>query len=258
VYDAFDGFRTDNLHMEVVIKSPITLYHSLTEPANYVHLSSDIFNLISQIIALYQSPLGIVPIRRGKLHLADDMDPKPKLSRCIGQIHIVLDAMPLIISYTQELDDANGELGLRGRAELMQLDLVLVQKLQKTMNRSADAAEKENYIHRVVRRWTLEQAEVKLTEVEMRVVKFSPESTLRPTISIEDFENWKLASDFDKCKCWKRFEMIPFMWAPKFVYYRRDDQEVMDLNKSKFGLQLSNVFSGSHSSPMSEKKIEGN
>jgi hypothetical protein len=219
--------------MEIVIKSPVNLYHCLTEPANYIHLSSDIFNLIGQVIALYQSPLGNVPVRRGKLFLADTVDTKPKFGRSIGQIQIVLDAMPLIISYTQELDDALGELGLRGRAEMMQLDLVLVQKLQKTMNRSADAAEKESSIHRVVRRWTLEQAEVKLTEVEVRVVKFSPESNPRARIPKEDFENWKMSSDFEKMNVWKRFEMIPFMWAPKFVYYRRDDQEVVDLNKSK-------------------------
>ncbi|KAJ3025006.1 hypothetical protein HK097_006772, partial [Rhizophlyctis rosea] len=170
-WDAFRGFRSHSMHITLAITSPRSFFSGLTEPMNSLNLSTSTVDRFNRFFQVYQSALTNVPIRRGKVfQKALPQAQKPKLGRAIGTARIVTSMYPLVLGYITELETGGGGVGLRARAEKMDIDMTFVQRI---FNFKGSGEEKEAQMKRKsVSKWNLTAAGTEVTDVELRTVVF--------------------------------------------------------------------------------------
>ncbi|KAI9362419.1 golgi-body localization protein domain-containing protein [Zopfochytrium polystomum] len=244
VFDAYDGFRTSSLHFLIDVQSPREFFSSLSQPINYLSLTNTSLRALLSVIPLYQSPLISIPIHQGKIFTPKGTIFKPKLGRAIGSAHVTGILHPLVVSFMCESEEVC--VGLRCRAEKMEVDMLLEQKPLRV---------RTDLIRAKTTKWTLRASEIIFTELEGRVVQ--PLGNANIEESMDDNEEgdihreWFLTEDrlySDKFT----MRMIPFIWTPKaslfsdwlkklmsipnlqFIYFRRNaDVRQADRDKNR-------------------------
>ncbi|KAI9334430.1 golgi-body localization protein domain-containing protein [Obelidium mucronatum] len=228
VVDSYFGFRSKCIHVVYDIQSPHANFDSQGACANFLSFTNESFHRFMKLIPVYQSPLAIIPIRRGSLfekNIAADVE-KPKLGRSIKTNHIKGSIFPLILSYLCEFEDAAGGVGLRFGSQGMDLDLIFEQKNVTIVKEGFSEASNTT-------RWVLDEAKVEFTEVEGRTLSFGSErfgsenkyQTNSGGIGQQmdiDYKKWFLDIDYNYVT--KHFDMISFVWSPKIRYFKRSEK----------------------------------
>ncbi|KAJ3286998.1 hypothetical protein HDU79_006035 [Rhizoclosmatium sp. JEL0117] len=231
VVDSYYGFRSKCIHVVYNITSPHSGYDKNGASSNFLSFTNDSFRRFVKLIPVYQSPLAIIPIRRGRLWEKTVVLEKPKLGRSIKTNKIKGFMVPLLLSYLCEFEDATGGVGLRFGAHKMDFDLIFEQKNITVIKEGMSEASNTT-------RWVLQTAEVEFTEVEGRTLsfgseRFGSENKYRSSASaaavggaaakqIElDHKKWFLDIDYNFVT--KHFDMIPFIWSPKVKYFKRSE-----------------------------------
>ncbi|KAJ3347141.1 hypothetical protein HDU83_002347 [Entophlyctis luteolus] len=228
VVDSYFGFRSTRIHVVYDIQSPSNEFSSDTkeDALNFVSFTDESFNRFLALIPIFQSPLAVIPIRRGRLFEAKvtPID-KPKLGRSIKSNHLKGTIYPLILSYICEFEDVTGGVGLRFGAKRMDFDLVFNQINVTMFKEGRD--EPTNIF-----RWVLDAAQVEFNEVEGRMISFGTERSSagnRYCASAHGGNNskvnngrWFLGIDYNYVAKQSAIDMIPFVWSPKVKYYKRN------------------------------------
>ncbi|KAJ3023706.1 hypothetical protein HKX48_001596 [Thoreauomyces humboldtii] len=230
-WDSFRGFRTGNIHVTIKIESPRPFYASLPEPINSLSLTMETLARFFTFTQVYQSVLTSLPIRRGKLFNENGPGPsKQKLGRVIGSIRLITSIYPLLSGFAAEPREQNFGVGLRCRAEQMKVDMTFVQRLIRQRRPKEELLRRKSTV-----KWILSASEIELTEVEARAVAFgdieeaqAEETQTGPEVvgtadeSMEDVD-WYLPADYvrDDGNC--QIRMVPFAWAPRIIYFKRND-----------------------------------
>ncbi|KAJ3139419.1 hypothetical protein HK100_011560 [Physocladia obscura] len=231
IIDSYFGFRSKCIHVVYDIQSPFSLLKD-ESISNFVSFTNTSFSRFLALIPIYQSPLAIIPVRRGPLFEKNIVPTqKPKLGRSIKTNHLKGSMFPLILSYICEFEDTTGGVGLRFGAKSMDFDLIFDQINVKILKEGADAPS-NTY------RWVLQTANVEFTEVEGRTVSFGSEkfffenkyrsgsgggsSTRKNGEKLSHF-NWFLNVDLNYVARHSAIDMIPFIWSPMVKYYKRSE-----------------------------------
>ncbi|KAJ3292269.1 hypothetical protein HK104_005429 [Borealophlyctis nickersoniae] len=238
------------------------------EPLNSLTLSPQLLSHLHRFLQTYQSPLTNVPVRRGSVfatyysHRAPSAAVeagKPKLGRCIGSIRLVCSMYPLVLGYTTELEMGGGGVGVRGRAEKMDVDMTFVQRSVKgpgdaehSRSRASsagvggsDATTKGSKAEKrkPTTKWNLTASEIEVTDIEARTVaygrgivylsshppssaSFSSFTGFDDLVDATDMcdlssdRDWILDSDYTCVEDVRHIRMVPFGWSPKVIYYK--------------------------------------
>ncbi|KAJ3064932.1 hypothetical protein HDU98_011668 [Podochytrium sp. JEL0797] len=250
VVDSYFGFRSKSIHVVYDIQSPFSKYNSSVNgsASNFLSFTNDSFYRFLKLIPVYQSPLAIIPIRRGPLfekNVSTLQHEKPKLGRSIKSNHLKGSIFPLILSYLCEFEDATGGVGLRFGSQRMDVDLMFEQKCVTIVKEGGEAGEVEESPAAVsvgasssssknTTRWVLQAAEVEFTEVEGRTISFGSErfgsdnkyqsSGVAGGGAVpvdQDRQKWFLEIDFNYVT--NHFDMVSFVWSPKVKYFKRSE-----------------------------------
>ncbi|KAJ3024866.1 UNVERIFIED_CONTAM: hypothetical protein HDU68_007691 [Siphonaria sp. JEL0065] len=228
VVDSYFGFRSKCIHVVYDIQSPHAKFDSHGGCSNFLSFTNDSFHRFMKLIPVYQSPLAIIPIRRGPLFEKNISNvEKPKLGRSIKTNHIKGTMFPLILSYLCEFEDATGGVGLRFGSQRMELDLMFEQKNVTIVKEGFSEASNTT-------RWVLDESKVEFTEVEGRTISFGSErfgsENKYQTNGLGgghqaadmDYKKWFLDIDFNYVT--KHFDMLSFVWSPKIRYFKRSEE----------------------------------
>ncbi|KAJ3103149.1 hypothetical protein HDU97_010357 [Phlyctochytrium planicorne] len=244
--DSLAGFRTKNIDINVNIQSPRPFFSALTNPMNAVCLSGGSMRKLQKFIAVYQSPLTIMPIQRGNLFGLNPVLKKPKLGKAIGNVSVNAIMFPLVFSFMNELPEGTGGVGIRCRVEKMEAQLRVRQNQNQGMpsdqTPTGPAAPASGKVSRA-NRWLLDSSEVELSELEGRVLSFDTETMAEDAeagnqnfFSIEEKREWLLDIDFEYLDDIKILSMTPFVWSPKVVYYKRDSLTKRNISSTQIDL----------------------
>ncbi|KAJ3196568.1 hypothetical protein HK101_008480 [Irineochytrium annulatum] len=209
--------------------------------------------------AFGKSPLANIPIHRGSLYdrLGVPLK-KPKLGRCLGKVRIKGTMAPLVLSFICERVDASGAVGIRCRADAVAVDLVFKQRAAKRLGEVSGQTLKSK-----TTRWLLDESSMDLTKVEGRVIAFSSaQSDSSPSsgvdlfnlafddeevpmsnmsLSVEEDPGWFLDTDREFMDTTSDVTTIPFVWAPKIVYYKRPEGDVVPEEEKKVHADMHNI-----------------
>ncbi|KAI8620772.1 golgi-body localization protein domain-containing protein [Chytriomyces sp. MP71] len=224
IFDSYHGFRSKLIHVVYDIQSPHARYSSKTPPSNFLSFTNDSYYRFCALIPVYQSPLAIIPIRRGPLfekNIQANVE-KPKLGRSIKTNHLKGSFFPLILSYLCEFEDATGGVGLRFGAKRMDFDVVFEQKNVVIIKEGFSEASN-------VSKWLLQTASIEFAEVEGRTLSFSSERSgaenkyrAKGTEKVADHKEWFLDIDYNFVMTHSGLDMVPFVWSPKVKYFKRN------------------------------------
>lgn len=243
------------MHLDINIVSPPPFYFSLVNPMNFLNLSSSTYTLVRGMSALYQSPMMNIPIHRGKIYTVGPVPKKPKLSRAMGSLHLKVNMLPLVLGLFEELEEDNQSgVGMRCKAERMDIDMKFVQNVVKSKKAQSESPEQE--IQHMATRWSLEASEISFSELEGRAISFgnalqklkekSPSlasdldslggSSDEDELSFfleEGLHEWVVEEDLRYLDSVSQIKMIPFLWSPKMtISKRRDEDTNFSLEKS--------------------------
>ncbi|KAI8840693.1 golgi-body localization protein domain-containing protein [Chytriomyces cf. hyalinus JEL632] len=231
VLDSYHGFRSKLIHVVYDIQSPHSKFNSSEPSSNFLSFTNESYYRFCELIPVYQSPLAIIPIRRGPL-FEKNIDPtleKPKLGRSIKTNHLKGSMHPLILSFLCEFEDATGGVGLRLGAKRMDIDMVFEQK--KVMIKKEGFSETS-----CVSKWLLQTAKVEFSEVEGRTISFASEKSgaenkykSAGSDHVLDHKEWFLDIDYNFVSTHSAFDMVPFVWSPKVKYFKRDQESEFEM-----------------------------
>ncbi|KAJ3115920.1 hypothetical protein HDU96_010866 [Phlyctochytrium bullatum] len=144
-------------------------------------------------------------------------------------IKIQVTMFPLILSFFNEYPDGSGGVGLRTRAEKMEVILCVRQNQGqfKTVSSSFTGKSKPT-------RWLLETSEIELSEAEGRVFHFGTDVPEERSAPVEELRKWLLDIDFDYIEDLRTILFEPFVWSPKIVYYKRESISKPNLVRSSY------------------------
>ncbi|KAJ3415500.1 hypothetical protein HDV05_004702 [Chytridiales sp. JEL 0842] len=186
---------------------------------------------------------------------------KPKLGRTIGSVHMKGAVYPLVLSFICEMEDQSSAVGIRCRAEKMDFDMLFEQRTIGSVTDSTMALES---IQAKSTQWSLLSSHFEFTELEGRVISFGVDLLANPGVSDmaeepsmdgrkqpvligvdrEDRMEWLLDIDFNYVSNSDLVDMIPFIWSPKMIYFRRhENEDIADREKARvdadiFGVQI--------------------
>ena len=233
------------MHVLIDILSPHPFYSSLTYPINSLCLNTESIERVRLVNKLYESPVVSLPIHRGKLYNFGALVIKPKLLKSIGSVHLKVNMMPLVLGLLNEMeDDSTSGVGVRCRAERMDIDVRFVQRLVK--KKKVDVGE-ISQIKRTLTKWHLAESEIGFSELEGRTISFGnlghlldeddvsarKKTTKAPDPINEDNEEneaddrkeWILDEDCQYLEDTSKMRMVPFIWSPKITYFKRTDAD---------------------------------
>ncbi|KND00922.1 uncharacterized protein SPPG_04022 [Spizellomyces punctatus DAOM BR117] len=228
IWDSFKGFRTQSIHVTLKIESPRPFYSGLAEPMNCLNLSVHTLERFFMVTQVYQSVLTSLPIRRGKI-FQEGTGPAPskqKLGRVISTLQLVTTMYPLLLGFVAEVEEGNGAIGLRCRAEKMGVDMTWIQHLIKQRRPKEELLTRKSTI-----KWNLSASEMGFTEIEVRVISLgqgmegdAEKGTPDTSHDANDTREWLFTQDYRYCDSAENVKMIPFAWSPRIIYFRRSDQ----------------------------------
>ncbi|KAI2630536.1 mitochondrial protein from FMP27-domain-containing protein [Xylaria nigripes] len=109
-YDAFDGFRSQHIHLSIAVKAPMdrdwtsSEVQSSTRSYNTIHLTPRFFTHFFAWWSLFSGPMAL-PIRQGSLWPGRDKNSK-KFGRHLGTIKYNIMLAPLFLSHIYKHKDA--------------------------------------------------------------------------------------------------------------------------------------------------------
>ncbi|KAI8909298.1 golgi-body localization protein domain-containing protein [Powellomyces hirtus] len=245
-WDSFRGFRTHSIHVTINIESPRPFYASLPEPLNSLSLTMETLSRFFTFTQVYQSPLTSLPIRRGKLFQEAGPGPsKQKLGRVISSIRLITCIYPLLAGFVAEPRERNWGVGMRIRAEQMNMDMTLVQRVIRQRRPKEELLKRKS-----ATKWLLSTSEIELKEVEARAIAYGNIDEAKrenegnaaaaaakdqdgagpghghPTADDLEDHDWYFASDYSRsteegAEC--NINMVPFAWAPRIIYFKRNE-----------------------------------
>ncbi|KAJ3150997.1 hypothetical protein HDU86_006253 [Geranomyces michiganensis] len=231
MWDSFKGFRTRSIHVTINIESPRPFYASLPEPLNALSLTMETLSRFFTFTQVYQSVLTSLPIRRGKLFQEAGPGPsKQKLGRVIGTIRLITCIYPLLAGFVAEPRERDWGVGFRCRAEQMNVDMTLVQRLIRQRRPKEELLKRKP-----ATKWLLSTSEIELIEVEARAVASGCIDDAKKDLAMEgstpadgeaddsDYHDWFFASDYIRSDGGFEIKMVPFAWAPRIIYFKRNE-----------------------------------
>ncbi|KAJ3358796.1 hypothetical protein HDU91_005109, partial [Kappamyces sp. JEL0680] len=207
--DSYYGFRSPYIYVTMQIDSPRNYYSSLAIPQNCLFLSSETMIGVEKMIAVYQSLLTNVPVRRGNLFNMATVLNKPKLGRAVTSVHLKTVFRPLMFSFTLDCENGVDIVGIRLKAEQTMIDAVLRQYDVKLVSQSL-------LDRKPVTKWIREQFAVSFLEIEGRVLSYCRPGTglfVPSHQSSSDMMGWVFKED--NFKDLARVSLLPCIWAPK-------------------------------------------
>ena len=218
--DSFAGFRTRAIHITFEITSPKKFYSGLSIPINSLYLTLETINRLSSFAQVYQSVLTNQQVRTGSLFsTVMTKFQKPKLSLLINSIRLRASAYPLLFSLLAQTEDIAGFVGARIRADEMNLDLRLIQRmiLKNTSNQSKTKS---------ASKWNLQESELDFEILEMCTISsgFDDGVFEEPFIKADNDDthtSWFTDEDFYLTPNLSDIRICPFISSPKLTYYRR-------------------------------------
>ncbi|KAI8807606.1 golgi-body localization protein domain-containing protein [Cladochytrium replicatum] len=248
--DSYEGFRTSSIHIDAqILSSQLDDYR--TNPfTSSLFLTPDSLDRFRRITPLFQSPLTALPIRHGKLFINEPiLHKKPKLSRSIGYLKFKFQVQPLLLGLIHELEEGDGGVGIRCRADKIDASLLLTQRTVqsimldygfKEFGLNPDLA-LDVSIPRSTKRWRFESSKILFSQVEARTVTFGAANRLIEVDSYDqdvgsNVDHVNLAEEFEQTKqIWTTSDdykwvssplyellMIPFCWSPHIVYTKNN------------------------------------
>lgn len=217
--DSYAGFRTKAIHVTFDITSPMQFYSGLSIPLNSLNLTLETLNQLSSFAQVYQSVLTNQMVRMGKLFsMVTSNHQKPKLSLLINSIRLKASAYPVLFSLLAQTEDITGVVGARIRADEMNIDLRLIQRmiLKNTSNQSKTKS---------TSKWNLQESELDFEVLEMCTISSGFEGgDFDETILMNDDTqaSWFTDEDFYLAPNLSDIKIYPFITSPKLTYYRRD------------------------------------
>ncbi|KAJ3185044.1 hypothetical protein HDU87_002610 [Geranomyces variabilis] len=241
MWDSFKGFRTRSIHVTINIESPRPFYASLPEPLNALSLTMETLSRFFTFTQVYQSVLTSLPIRRGKLFQEAGPGPsKQKLGRVIGTIRLITCIYPLLAGFVAEPRERDWGVGFRCRAEQMNVDMTLVQRVIRQRRPKEELLKRKS-----ATKWLLSTSEIELIEVEARAVASGSIEDAKKDLAMDgsaspagegdsdsDDHDWYFASDYARNGGEYDIKMVPFAWAPRIIYFKRNDANTSSAHDS--------------------------
>ncbi|KAI9017507.1 golgi-body localization protein domain-containing protein [Gaertneriomyces semiglobifer] len=226
-WDSFRGFRTKHMRVAINIESPRPFYTGLVEPLNFLGVSLQALERLFNLVQIYQSVLTSLPVRRGALFQeAGPPVSKQKLGRVVSSIRLISCMHNLALGFTTDLEEAQGGVGLRCRARRMDVDITLVQRLLRRRP-TEDLLTRKSAV-----KWNLNSSEIEFTDIEAKAVSWgqatpwdqhtNPSSETSSFSDAEDDSEWMFIHDEQRAHL-EDYRIIPFAWAPKIIYHKRND-----------------------------------
>ncbi|TQS37256.1 hypothetical protein Golomagni_02278 [Golovinomyces magnicellulatus] len=253
-YDAFQGFRSNHIHLSIAIKAPMDIefpFSNLKRSSGFstVHLSPRFFSHFFAWWSMFGGAM-LLPIRQGALWPGNEKSSK-KFARHLATIKYNLLLAPLFISHvyknndtTDHLTDADSATGLKIKINNFMLDvhqrreeLPTYDKEDKTQNKTSSMKMHQAQIDLLsadIRAITASIAEkdldkknatptptnVQKDEVVLDSSYFDVQGNDLSWVDMDDFVelDWILPSSLDL-----ETKILPLAYAPRFTYLRQTD-----------------------------------
>ncbi|KAI8850691.1 RNA pol II promoter Fmp27 protein domain-containing protein [Chytridium lagenaria] len=190
--DSLRGFRTECIDISINIQSPRPFFSSLTNPMNAVCLSGNSLRRLQILTSIYQSPLTVIPIQRGRLF---------------------------------GFPEGDGAVGVRCRAEKMDLQVCVKQ------NQAQSKAKGEPKSNRwLLESSEVELSEVEGRVISFQTDV--SETVDRKALTQDEIREWLLDVDYEYIEDLRSLTLEPCVWSPKIMYYKRDSVTKKSLIRS--------------------------
>ncbi|TPX36491.1 hypothetical protein SmJEL517_g01315 [Synchytrium microbalum] len=241
-YDSFAGFRSTAIHLTVSLESPRPFYSSLVEQSNSFCLTSSALDHFMALIRMYSNPLGQIPIHRGSVFSqgVPERRRSEKLSRVLKSIHLKAQMRPILMSFVTPGNEGTAPVGVRTLSKeitgeiffrhdrVFRLDPVAKVIRGDGMALSEDVGETDYSIQRISWSWAIDATRIELAQVEGRMIEFSKTATVLSESNLQQSPTQSTSSEHSQDDNWlvdgdphpSSLVMIPFMWSPRFAYYR--------------------------------------
>ncbi|KAI1000375.1 UPF0648 protein [Podosphaera aphanis] len=256
-YDAFEGFRSNHIHLSIAIKAPIDQDVSSTasskRPVSYnsVHLSPRFFSHFFAWWSMFDGSMSL-PIRQGALWPGIDKSSK-KFARHLATIKYNIFLAPLFVSHVYKHKDAadskNAKISVTGLK--IKLDSFMLDVHQRKEEFPA-----HNMAHATLGKTSgmkMHQAQLDLISADVRAItasipQITPDESKTTAVPIFAFQQEDLPdlSNFDipdndfswidmddfveldwnaSSEAKPETKILPLAYAPRFTYSRRTDSE---------------------------------
>ncbi|KAI5295785.1 hypothetical protein KEM52_000219 [Ascosphaera acerosa] len=259
-YDAYNGFRSNHIHMSVAVVAPISRVWSLDnrEPSasyNTIHLTPKVFTHFFSWWSLFSGVMAL-PVRQGPLFPGITKSSK-KFGLHLATVKYNLFLSPLFVAHVYRLRDASGlgdnrvsATGIKTRIDSIMLDLHQRREQIQTTGETRSSKAKSSQMK-------INKAQLDFINADFRAVSVTTTSSVvdsakkvdaeeattmflpRPLpIDLTSFEipdrdfNWVDMDDFMELDwmLWTaaqapKTQILPLAFSPRFSYYRETDSQ---------------------------------
>ena len=208
-YDALRGFRAKHVSVDVTVQSPTEMNYSLLEPINCININSRLLEVLDIMIPMVQSPVLSIQIRKGKVFDTAEVQ-RPKFEHVFKTIRFYANMNSILSGMSHDFEAGLRSVGVRIKAGSLVVSSLLEKQLYKERK-------PELNLQRTATKWDLKGSEIIFTDYEARA--FQADLRVTQGKEMEDIDDWKMGENDNI----ENMKLIPFVWAPKFIYYKKSD-----------------------------------
>ena len=225
--------------------------HSLQSSLNYLNMNPYSYTRLASLGPIYSSPVNALGIRRGRIFL--ELQPqKKKISQLMRGIDLYVSGSPLIVGLMHELNNSDGGLGIRCRAEKVEANVKFRQEIgiysftniKPIAELSPDAIDVDETMKKSSQAgWSIPHAHIEVLALEARTVYYGAvwnESSSNEGMVSNSHESrgfgseedlgvidldWFNDDDYNNVEDVRDLRMEAFGWAPKLLFFRNKEDD---------------------------------